>query len=357
MDKVLLVSALYKFKSKIDFSLYIERANDLISNTSVDMVVFTEAPTVELLNKRHNVKIIVLEIDQWESNNFATPEEFNSMIPLFQDAFFVRHREIDPAMIKMYMEKHIFVNKVIDMFPNYKYYIWNDIGVKIKPIRLFKKYLSTYPDIGKIDSLNIGDKLCFQMRRYPFDEEKNNTFQLEDICDASIIGGGIIIGNKIAWRTFKILYRKTLEYFKLNNIFWGNDETLYFHILMKYPKYATALYTISPVVGIGIIHDNIRYYGFFGAYILLSKDSTYKVTLFDNPDRVVGRAKRITWGEGNDYYDVTDLINRLPTNKVILLDYSLFPYDPAKGKFKSLFFEYEDGRVDELKEYDLFSIR
>jgi len=357
MDKLLLVSALYKFKSKLDFNIYVEHANNLISNTYCDMVIFTEAPTVDLLVKRNNLKIIVLDTSEWKSNMFATEEEFNSMIPKFKDSFGVHHREIESKMIKMYMEKHIFVNKTIDMFPNYKYYIWNDIGLKIKPIRLFKKYLSTYPDIGKIDSLNIGDKLCFQMRRYPFDEEKNNTFQLEDICDASIIGGGIIIGNKIAWRTFKILYRKTLEYFKLNNIFWGNDETLYFHILMKYPKYATALYTISPVVGIGIIHDNIRYYGFFGAYILLSKDSTYKVTLFDNPDRVVGRAKRITWGEGNDYYDVTNIINNLPSNKIILLDYSLFPYDPAKGKFKSLFFEYEDGRVDELKEYDLFSIR
>ena len=195
------------------------------------------------------------------------------------------------------------------------------------------------------------------MRRYPFESEKDRKIQIEDVCHASIIGGGIYFGNKMAWKMFKILYRKTLEYFKSNNIFCGNDETLYFHILMKYPKYATAFYTINPAIGIGIINDDIKYYGFFGGYILLSKDSPYKLTLFDTPEHIVGRAKRITWGEGEDYYDVTDIINNLPLNKIILLDYSLFPYDPAKGKFKSLFFEYENGKVDELKEYELFSIR
>ena len=356
MDKVLLVSALYKFKSKTDFSLYIERANDLISNTYCDMVVFTEASIVDVLVKRNNLTIIILEASEWESNKFAKEEEFYEQIPNFRICFWVWD-ELDIKMIKIYMEKHIFVNRAIDAFPNYKYYIWNDIGVKSKPVRLFKKYLSSYPDISKIDSMNLGDKICFQMRRYPTQEEKNKKIQLSIDGIASIIGGAIIVGNKNAWRTFKILYRRSIDYFKLNNLFWGNDEPVYFNMIMKNPNNATAVYTVNPTLVNGIITSDCNFFGYFGAYALFSGDSNFKLTLFDNPIyKLNGNIKEATWGAGSQYSDVTNIIRNLPPNTNILLDNFIFPDDPASGKFKTLYVQYENGKVDEVNEYEVFSI-
>lgn len=66
--------------------------------------------------------------------------------------------------------------------------------------------------------------------------------------------------------------------------------------------------------------------------------------------------KRAYWGRYDSVIDVTDTVQKLDIRKGMFLRHTLFPQDPAQYNPKILMIEYEDGRVQLLREDDAFVI-
>jgi len=239
---ILTVSALYKINSKRPFEEYIHFMNILITSTTHKMVIFTTEDIKHFIPMRENIHIIILPIEEWYSHSFASENQYKTITQFYSVVHNVRN--IDSNLIKVYAEKHGFIYRALQAFPNFSHYMWMDIGC-IRMDAELKPYLSSFPSINKLQLLNIGDKICFQLRR------DLNTCYLSDFNSfrcSPYIAGGIIIGSSKAWAQFPQLYQTSLAVLRKMKVLWGNDEHIYTHMLITNREHITAIETY---------HDNI----------------------------------------------------------------------------------------------------
>jgi len=232
---ILTVSALYKIKSKRPFEEYIHFMNIFIRSTTHEMIIFTTDDIKQFIPMRENIHIIILPIEQWYSHSFADENQYKRITQFYSVVHNVCN--IDSNLIKVYAEKHMFVARALEAFPNFSHYMWMDIGC-IRMDAELKPYLSSFPSINKLQLLDIGDKICFQIRRDIFNPSDFNTLR----C-SPYIAGGIIIGSSKAWANFPQLYQTSLASLKQMKVLWGNDEHVYTHMLITNREHITAIET------------------------------------------------------------------------------------------------------------------
>ena len=114
---ILTVSALYKINSKRSFEEHIRFANIFITSTTHEMIIFTTEDIKEFIPIRENIHIIILPIEQWYSHSFANENQYNRITRFYSAIHGARH--IDSNLIKVYAEKHMFVNRALELFPNF----------------------------------------------------------------------------------------------------------------------------------------------------------------------------------------------------------------------------------------------
>lgn len=348
---VLVVSAFYKIDSKRSFEAYLKRIHYLLSNTTCNFLIFTSEDMVDILPKRQGIEYRILPISEFYSNQFATEEEYETIRKWYSNS--VAEKPISVELIKIYAEKHMFVNRAIDLYPNYSYYIWNDIGMVIGEYVV--PYLPTFPSISKIHQLNIGDKICFAVRDTVSLNEYNSGIPEARIRLDCPIAGTVILGNKVAWRRFIPLYHASLSYLKKNQGCWGNDEHVYFHMLCKNPDTITGVITYGFKLPIKDIYQCNSWNMFT---YMLSDKFTDEIETFQQVRSIDGYSNinHAFWGIPSKYTDVTDILKNKKDTSRIYIDCNLFNADPTPGVSKQLYIEYNDGRTQCINEYKYCSL-
>lgn len=349
MDTVI-VSALYRVDSKRPIKEYITRAEYLILNTVSDMVIYTTTDVQPLLPKRKGVTTVILPIEEFYSQTLATKEEYESMAGWYSNV--TAKKPIGSDLLRIYAEKHMFVNRTIDRFPGYSYYVWSDIGIVWG--RCVTHYLKTYPSISKINSLNLGDKICFSIREAITLEEYTTGFSNHRLRLDAPIAGSIILGNKVAWRNFIKFYHKSFECVRQNNKCWGNDEHIYFHMLCKNPDNFTGI----NVVGVELPVQKGYAITWNRMCFLLSDVYANRLDMFEPITPISGYPNivKASWGFEDKQLDVTQYFREKKDTSNITLSYKLFKTDPAPGKAKQLRIEYDTGVIDTIQEYSTFGL-
>jgi hypothetical protein len=262
-------------------------------------------------------------------------------------------RPISTDLLKVYAEKHMFVNRAIDIYPNYRYYIWTDIGFVIGEHTL--PYLATYPSLSKIENLNLGDKLCFANREnVQFDEYESGIANKRTRFDTPV-AGTVLLGNKVAWRKCIHMYHASLSYLKKNGYYWGNDEHVYYHMLCTNPEDTVGVITYGFKLPIQDIYQcnswNMLIY-------MLTDLYTGSIEEFKPVKAIDGyrNIRSARWGTHDSCIDVTDMFwNKKDTSR-LWVDYRLFPYDPAPGSVKYLDITYTDGTTQRVEEYTYITL-
>lgn len=345
---VLVVSALYRIQSKRPIEEYLKRASYLIHNTSCNFLIFTTPDVEFLIPRRAGVKTCILPIEDFYSNKFATPEEYESMAKWYSADTAKTH--VSPELLKIYAEKHMFVNRAIDKFPEYSYYVWNDIGTIWGDCVL--KYLPSYPSISKINSLKLGDKICFSVRDVVNLEEYTSGIPADRARMDPPIAGSIILGNKLAWQKFALNYRASLKQLQCAGKYWGCDEHVYFHMLSKNPDDTTGVVVKGvylPVPEGYAITWNM--FTFILSDIHLPKPIMFEPIVSTNG---YPHIKNAFWGNEASRIDVTDVLRNKRDNSQIFLSYKYFQEDPVPGVIKHILIEYIDGRTQLVEEYTPF---
>uniref|UniRef100_A0A6C0IBN8 Nucleotide-diphospho-sugar transferase domain-containing protein n=1 Tax=viral metagenome TaxID=1070528 RepID=A0A6C0IBN8_9ZZZZ len=271
---ILTVSALYKINSKRPFEEYFYFMRLLITSTTHKMVIFTTEDIKHFIPMRENIHIIILPIEEWYSHSFANENQYKRITQLYSIIHNVRR--IDSNLIKVYAEKHMFVKRALQLFPDFSYYMWMDIGCVRMDAEL-KPYLTTFPNINKLQLLNIGDKICFQLRR---DISINNLNDFNSFRCNPYIGGGIIIGSSKAWAQFPQLYQTSLASLKKMKVLWGNDEHIYTDMLIKNQEHITAIETYHADIAPDFPHRD--YMTWFGFLFALSDNYTGPIRMLVN---------------------------------------------------------------------------
>ena len=234
---ILTISALYKINSKRPFEEYIHFMKLLITSTTHEMVIFTTEDIKQFIPIRENIHIIILPIEGWYSHSFSSDFEYNRIMHYYRRIHNIANNDIN--LMKIYAEKHMFVNRALKLFPNFSHYMWMDIGC-IRMDSELKPYLKSFPSITKLQELNIGDKICFELRR---DLTKHYLNDYNSFYCKPYIAGGIIIGTYKAWIQFPQLYHKSLTTLKKMKVLWGNDEHVYTYMLLTNSEHIIALQT------------------------------------------------------------------------------------------------------------------
>ena len=343
---VLVVSAFYQMESKRGLEIYKTRIDYFLKNTTCKILIFTTEDCIPLLNVRNNLEYRILPKESFYSQHFATESEYTEMAKWYSKA--VAEKTISVDLIKLYGEKHMFINRAIDMYPHYKYYIWTDIGFVIGEDTI--PYLPSYPSLSKIESLNIGDKICFAVRdSVQIDEYRSGVADKRIRLDTPV-AGTIILGNHVAWRRFIPLYHRSLAYLKKNGRCWGNDEHVYFHMLCNNPKDTTGVITYGFKLPIPDIYKcnswNMLAY-------LLTDRYTDPIEMFEPIQPIDGykNIKSAKWGYGNSVTDVTHIFHNKKDTSRVYVDCNLFLVDPLPGHVKYLDIDYKNGKSQRVYEY------
>ena len=342
---VLVVSAFYRINSKRPFEAYLTRIEYYLKNTTCKILIFTTEDLVPVLSMRKNLEFCIVPFENFYSQQIATDDEYAKMSEWYSNS--VAKKSVCSNLIKLYAEKHMFVNRAIDMYPNYLYYLWNDIGCiwgdDVVP------YLSSYPSLSKIESLNIGDKICFPVRdKVSLKEYSSGIPEPRKQLDAPT--GGLILGNKVAWRKFVRIYHSSLSYLKLNGHCWGNDEHVYFHMLCNNPNDITGVITY----GFKLPIKDIYQCNSWNMIMFLISDLYNNPILKFEPIKSIDgipTIKSATWGNHLASLDVTNIFRNKKDNSTMYIDFNLFPVDPCRGMNKFLTIEYENGNKEVVSEY------
>jgi hypothetical protein len=348
---VLVVSAFYQMVSKRTIDQYKQRIDFFLNNTTCKILIFTTDDCIPLLNVRDNLEFRIVPIEDFYSNQFASEDEYEKMTEAYSKL--TAEKPVSTDLLKVYAEKHMFVNRAIDMYPDYKYYIWTDIGFVIG--EQTAPYLPTFPSISKIQSLNIGNKICFAIRDTVNLSEYNCGIATPRVHLDTPIAGTIILGNKNAWRTFIHLYHRSLLYMKNNGYYWGNDEHVYFNMLCNDPNNVTGVITYGFKLPIQDIYQCNSWNMF--AY-MLSDLYTGPIETFKPVRGVEGYSniQSATWGSEDSFIDVTEFLRNKKDTSRLYVDYKLFPYDPAPKRLKYLEIDYTDGRTQRVREYSYVTL-
>lgn len=343
---VLVVSAFYRMSSKRTIETYKTRIDYFLKNTSCKVLIFTTEDCIPMLDVRDNLEFRILPIEDFYSNQFASTQEYEHMTELYSKL--TAEKPVSTDLLKVYAEKHMFVNRAIDMYPGYKYYIWTDIGFVIGHQTI--QYLPTFPSIAKIENLNIGDKICFAIRDTISLSEYTYGIATPRIRLDTPVAGTTILGNKKAWRKFVHLYHSSLVHMKKNDHYWGNDEHVYFNMLCNNPDDITGMITY----GFKLPIQDIYQCNSWNMFVYMLTD-LYRGPIEEfKPVRSVDgylNVQSATWGTEDSYVDVTENIRGKKDTSRIYVDYKMFPYDPAPGRLKYLEIDYTDGRTQQIKEY------
>jgi len=337
----LIVAALYKFKSKRPFEDYIQYLNDLVSNVDSNIVLFTSPDLVEIIPKFSNLKVISLNMDDWKSNELMSNKEYDEYVEEYGIRY-MKKETPDPKLFKIYLEKHVFVTRATELFPNYKFYVWMDAGC-IRDKEWFP-YLKSFPSVSKIESINIGDKICFQNR---FHIANYKTYELDNF---GFISGSIILGNKFAWRKFRILFLDCFYEMRRNKKLIVQDELIYCNMFSKFPNDVMMVETFHPNICPEILN---RYRtDWFGAIGLFSDKyiDTIRVT-HKNPIRIT----LASWGVEEFRLDVTSQVQDLVDKTPITIDNSMF-FDTGAWRKKFLFIHYENGMIQRVDQDSIWHL-
>ena len=343
---VLVVSAFYRTASKWTVETYKRRIDYFLKNTTCKVIIFTTEDCIPLLDVRDNLEFCILPIENFYSNQFASNEEYEEMTSRYSKL--TAEKPVSTDLLKIYAEKHMFVNRAIDMYPMYKYYIWTDIGFVIGEQTI--PYVKSYPSVAKIEGLNLGDRICFAVRDNVQLDEYRNCMANPRIRHDTPVAGTSIVGNKNAWRKFVPLYHRAFAYMKSNGHYWGNDEQVYFNILCSNPDDIVGIITYGFKLPIQDIYQcnswNMLVY-------MLTDLFTYPIEKFVPVEAVPGylNIQFASWGTKESYVDVTDILRSKKDTSRVYVDYKMFPYDPAPGSLKYLEIEYTDGRMQQIEEY------
>jgi hypothetical protein len=170
----------------------------------------------------------------------------------------------------------MFVERALQLFPDFSHYLWMDIGCVRKDAEL-KPYLSSFPSINKLQLLNIGDKICFQLRR---DISINGLNKFNSLQCSPYIAGGIIIGSYKAWTQFPQLYQKSLATLKNMKVLWGNDEHVYTQMLITNREHITAIETYHDDIEPNFSHRS--YIAWFNFIFILNDNYTGPIRMLAN---------------------------------------------------------------------------
>jgi len=345
------VSAFYQMESKRTLDVYKTRIDYFLKNTTCKILIFTTEDCIPFLNVRSNLEYRILPRESFYSQHFATESEYTEMAKWYSNA--VAEKSVSIDLLKLYAEKHMFVNRAIDMYPHYTYYIWNDIGSIIGDTAA--GYLPSYPSLSKIQSLNIGDKICFAVRdNVQFNEYTTGIPNKRRHLDTPV-AGTVILGNHIAWRRFIPMYHRSLAYLKENGHCWGNDEHVYFHMLCNNPRDTTGVITYGFKLPIDNIYEAHSWNMF--TYLLTGRHAD-AIEMFEPIHAVDGykNIKSAKWGYGNSVIDVTQIFHIKKDTSRVYVDCKLFMIDPIPGHVKYLNIEYKNGKSQRVYEYNYVTL-
>ena len=124
------------------------------------------------------------------------------------------------------------VRNVIQQNPfQSKWFIWCDIT--IHRYSSFHFFYATFP--GEVSRMCPENHMCFlELNEIPdsFVKDRDEEKPMNPEIPEAVLGGGCIVGDKDAWELFGSAYKDMLKEFILKGWFAGNDQNIYFAILM-----------------------------------------------------------------------------------------------------------------------------
>lgn len=229
----ILVSCYYLIKSKPGrtHELYRQWYSNMLECLTCPLIVFTDEKSKEYLTeKKENplVKFIILPFDElyFYKGNYGLD-------------FWLNQEKIDPnhqrswQVSLLYNEKCHFVERVLTMYPEYKWYIWIDIGLFRQKMKDMKFAYANHCNEDKMTLLQINQRKPFMDENYVF-KAANNVF----------LGGGVQVATKKIWNEWILLYNEMFKYYTTNGTV-NCDQGLLASIALRNPKLVELIPTIK----------------------------------------------------------------------------------------------------------------
>jgi hypothetical protein len=230
-------TCLYLFKSKVDFSIYIEWLNNFISIVNnFNLVIYTDENIIKYIDTKNNskIKIILKPIESFYNYKYKTYWIKN------HDKNTQLNNMIDWRVNMLWNEKLWFVNDTIQnkYFENTSdMYGWCDIGYFRN--RKDDLNINELSDWANNSSISILDKnkihyACVNNNKYFIDDliihinNKNNLkLPTNEICPTQVsIGGGFFIINKNKIHWWCEIYNNKLELYFNNDYLVKDDQII-----------------------------------------------------------------------------------------------------------------------------------
>jgi hypothetical protein len=236
-DKITLVTAFYKIKSKHSFNEYLEWISNILKINS-SMVFYTEFSLSKLIKsmrpKEFENKTIWIE---YNMKNFYTYKHY------LKDFKETHNIDIEKGIhsVPLYLiwaEKCKFLeNAIIKNYFNSTCFYWVDAGYFRNSTKI-SSYINDWPS----------SKNCFEDPRVIFNVLRaSSKKEIEELKSFNInthiefqkqinVGGNMFGGNYEYVKRFIILYYNTIELFIKKKIFIGKDQNIFAYISYLYPK-------------------------------------------------------------------------------------------------------------------------
>jgi hypothetical protein len=244
MDKITLVTAFYKIKSKHSYQDYLEWMNNILKINRSIVFYFENFLPKKIKNMRprefENKTI-------WIKYNMKDFYSFNHYLKDFKETYTIdiekSHHSVPLYLI--WAEKCKFLENAVNKnYFNSTCFYWVDAGFFRNSTKT-KSYINDWPS----------PKNCFEDPRVIFNVLRaSSKNEIEELRDFNInthlefqkqynVGGNMFGGQSEYIKKFKNLYYNTLELFIKKKIFIGKDQNIFAYISYLHPEIIKLVYS------------------------------------------------------------------------------------------------------------------
>jgi hypothetical protein len=244
MDKITLVTAFYKIKSKHSYQDYLEWMNNILKINRSIVFYFENSLPKKIKNMRprefENKTI-------WIEYNMKDFYSFNHYLKDFKETYTIdiekSHHSVPLYLI--WAEKCKFLENAVNKnYFNSTCFYWVDAGFFRNSTKI-KSYINDWPS----------PKNCFEDPRVIFNVLRaSSKNEIEELRDFNInthlefqkqynVGGNMFGGQSEYIKKFKNLYYNTLELFIKKKIFIGKDQNIFAYISYLHPETIKLVYS------------------------------------------------------------------------------------------------------------------
>jgi hypothetical protein len=228
-----IITAFYPHqKSKYNIGKYRAWIQNFCMIPSAIVIFTTEIYALEIMQWRKNfLDITNVIVRPFDSFAMTCP----SMMTFWQGQHLIdpENHLHSPELYATWALKQEFVRIAINKnIYQSKWFIWCDIG--IQRFSSLQQFYMSFP--SDVERLCIPGRMTFlEVESIPqsyvddWNESKPMVYPTPDIA----IGGGCIVGDSEAWNEFAEEYKNMLKEFAIRKWFAGNDQKVFFAILME----------------------------------------------------------------------------------------------------------------------------